>query len=76
MALIFLVRRCVVKERKNMSYKTNEKDTLYSVALKFYPTKIEYGIYRINDLNNLYGKDMFLLDKMLDKPLGEMEIII
>ena len=63
-------------ERDNMSYKTSETDTLYTVALKFYPTKIEYGIHRINDLNNLYGKDMFLLDKFLDKPLGRVELNI
>lgn len=61
---------------KKMSYKTNETDTLYTVALKFFPTKIEYGIYRINDLNKLYGNDMFLLDKLLDKPLGKRELYI
>lgn len=57
-------------------YKTNKEDTLYSVALKFYPNNVIEGIYSINEKNNLYGKDLFLLEKFLDCPLGEMNLII
>lgn len=63
-------------ERIKMTYKTEENETLYTVALKFYPNDIVEGIFSINEKNRLYGNDLFLIDKLMDKPLGETELII
>lgn len=59
-----------------MTYKTKADETLYTVALKFYPNDIVEGIFSINEKNRLYGNDLFLIDKLMDKPLGETELII
>lgn len=63
-------------ERIKMTYKTKADETLYTVALKFYPNDIVEGIFSINEKNRLYGNDLFLIDKLMDKPLGETELII
>lgn len=55
-------------------YKVQPGDTLYSVAVKLYPNKIMYGIDLLNDVNNLYGKDTFLLDKMMNFELYSKEL--
>ena len=55
-------------------YKVQPGDSLYSVAVKLYPTRIQYGIDVLNDLNNLYGKDTFFLDKMMDNELFSKEL--
>ena len=55
-------------------YKVQPGDTLYSVAAKLYPNKIMYGVDLLNDVNNLYGKDTFLLDKMMDFELYSKEL--
>ena len=58
------------------TYTTKADESLYAVALKFYPNDIVEGIFSINEKNHLYGNDLFLIDKLMDKPLGEMELII
>lgn len=60
-----------------MKYKTTKNESLYSVAAKLFPNKVIYGIYKINSLNKLYeDKDTFLFEKLMDQPLGEMELTI
>lgn len=62
--------------RKEIMTYTPKNETLYQLALKFYPENVIEGIYRINDKNNLYGKDLYLLEKFMDYPINNKELII
>lgn len=63
-----------ISRKEIMTYKAKD-ETLYQLACKFYPENVIEGIYRINDKNNLYGKDLYLLEKFMDYPIDK-ELII